>query len=180
MRAWRTVLFVVAACTHRHHIVDVPTGASVTVERIDGSEVEGRLADHPTQVVFVDKRGHIIPTERIARVVDIDRGRGAFEGATIVGVAATAVGAAIGYADGDDKCGEICVSSCSELCILTFTAREKAAMTGALFGMVGAGAGAIIGAVIGSRDVYLFGDSYQARITPSGPAGSVAGATIQF
>ena len=110
--------------------------------------------------------------QRVSRVVDVRRGRGAMDGALLVGLSGLAFGAAMGLASGDDRC--------ESFCVLTFTGEEKAALLGTMFGAMGAATGAVIGSIVGSRDVYVLGDSRELRITPNGPRGSVAGMSLQF
>ena len=81
-------------------------------------------------------------------------------------------GAALGYADGDDVCEN------EGHCILTFSAVDKATIGAVVFGVIGGGIGGAIGLIRGSRYIYSYGE--QIRVTPSGPPGSVMGATITF
>jgi hypothetical protein len=160
------------ACTRHHHIATLQAGKTVTVETTDGAAVEATVVPHATEIVLADTTGRVVQTQHIAQVVDVRRGRGALDGALIGGLTGIAFGAVLGFAEGDDQCGDIC--------ILRFSAEDKAALLGGMLGIVGGGAGAIVGAIAGSRDVYVFGDSREVRITPNGPRGSVAGVTFEF
>ncbi len=162
-----------SACTRQHHFATLKAGTSVTVETVDGADVEATVLPHTTDVVLADDGGRIIPIQHIARVVDVRRGRGALDGALIAGLSGAAIGAVLGFSAGDDNCE-------SDHCLLSFSATDKAYLAGFMLGSLGAASGLIIGALIGSRDVYTFGDEREVRFIPSGPQGSVAGATIQF
>jgi hypothetical protein len=59
-----------------------------------------------------------------------------------------------------------------------FTAGEKAIMGGIVIGTIGGLVGLVVGAASGSKYVYSYGE--QVRITPTGPPGSMGGATITF
>lgn len=161
-----------AACTHQQDASTLPVGKRVSLETVDGSNIAATVAPHPTEIVFHGPDGQLVDTDRVRRIVSVERGRGAWEGFLGGALSGFMVGAVVGLSAGDDRCGDFC--------IIEFSAEEKAAMVGALGAGIGGAVGILLGVAIGSRDVYTFGMARELRITPAGPPGSVAGATLRF
>lgn len=147
-------------------------GRTVTVVAAAGEEEQ-------EGVVIVAPEGWFVRTPRgdvavatASRVTVVDRRRGAREGLGVGALVGVLAGAVIGLSSGDDECGD-------DLCLFQFSAGEKAVLAGLGLGVAGSLAGMLVGAAIGSRDVYELGDGAP-RVLPSGPPGSVVGATVRF
>jgi hypothetical protein len=169
-------LAVVTSCTHTQAIGDGRdlVGSRVIVEVTPGVEVDGVVVQGATGVQIEASNGTHSLWE-VNKVTEVKALRGALEGLGIGSLIGLVGGAVIGFADGDDECDP------NQECFLAFTAGEKAAITGVVFGGFGALIGLVAGALRGSRDVYeINGASPTPRFVPSGPPGSVGGATIRF
>ena len=167
---------LLVACTHHRPLNqafdDVEPGRWVKVETTSGT-LSAITVQTSTGIGYQAEGGGMIDPSAIVRVTDERTLRGAGEGILIGAGAGAAAGAVLGLADGDDPpCGD------SEWCFFHLTAGEKALGGGVLLGGLGAIVGLAVGTVMGSDDVYE-GTSGVA-ITPGGPPGSVAGATITF
>jgi hypothetical protein len=175
MRAVLPLALTLAACTHERPITELHevTGKWVIVETTDHQTVDAVAVAASDGVTFTNDTVLLGPGQ-VAKVTEIRRGRGAAEGAGIGFVSGAAIGAALGFADGDDTCE----SSGGEWCLFVFTAGEKAIMGGIVIGTIGGLVGLVVGAASGSKYVYSYGE--QVRITPTGPPGSMGGATITF
>lgn len=165
-----------AACTHRRplaHAYTIETGRSVTVQTTTGTYIAVSVQT-ATGVAYQFEGGGLVDPGTIVSVTDERTLRGAAEGMGIGAGAGALAGVLLGFADGDDPpCGD------SEWCFFNLTAGEKAVLGGIAFGGLGAIVGLVIGGVAGSDDVYE-GHSAGPTITPGGPPGSVAGATLTF
>jgi hypothetical protein len=163
------------ACTHERPISQIHdvTGKWVIVETTNHEKVEAVAIAASDGVTFTNDRVMLGPSE-VASVTEVRRGRGALEGAGIGFLTGATIGAVIGFADGDDECDD----SGGQWCILVFTATEKAILGGIFIGGIGTIVGVVFGAAMGSKFVYSYGD--QVRVTPTGPPGSMGGATITF
>jgi hypothetical protein len=175
MRAVLPLALTLAACTHERPITELHevTGNWVVVETYDHQTVDAVAVAASDGVTFTNDTVLLGPGQ-VAKVTEIRRGRGAAEGAGIGFVAGAAVGAALGFADGDDECDE----NGHGWCILVFSAGEKAILGGFVLGTIGSLVGLVVGVATGSKFVYSYGD--QVRVTPTGPPGSMGGATITF
>jgi hypothetical protein len=166
------------ACTHQRDFRTLPdaAGRQVTVATQNGAEVEAHVDVSSVGYGLRLPDGQVLPFEQVREVVAVKRGRGALEGLGLGALGGAGLGVVMGLASGDDQCDE----DGHNWCILTFTAEEKAVLFGFMMGSLGGLIGLVAGAIRGSRDVYSFGSEQQFKITPSGPPGSVAGATITF
>lgn len=166
---------LLAACTHHRPLNqafdDVEPGRWVKVETTSGT-LSAITVQTSTGIGYQAEGGGMIDSSVIVRVTDERTLRGAGEGILIGAGAGAAAGAVLGLADGDDPpCGD------SEWCFFNLTAGEKALVGGVLLGGLGAIVGLAVGTVMGSDDVY---ENESIAITPSGPPGSVVGATLTF
>ena len=168
----------VTACTHQRDLRTLPdkAGKEVKVETRSGAELVAHVDVTPAVYGLRLPDGQVVPFEQVSKVVAVDRGRGALEGLGLGALIGAGVGVIGGFASGDDECDE----DGGDWCILTFTAEQKAVLLGLVFGGLGGMVGLVAGAVRGSHDVYSFGSEQQFKVTPTGPPGSVAGATITF
>lgn len=165
---------LVASCTQQRSMTTLPAlaGESVSVELLNGVEVEATVVLAAGQVELLLEDGGTIGLGLVARVVDRRRGRGLLQGLAGGAAIGFAAGAVFGYAEGDDVC-ENDKAPC-------FTAGDYAMLGGTLFGVLGGLVGAVVGASVG-KDVYVGGSAQaQQRLVPSGPPGSVVGATLRF
>lgn len=167
---------VVAGCTHHRPLADVSevSGEIVRVETTRGEKLTAYVQASPQDgnIVLRPQNGNDIPDSSVVSVVDIRRGRGAYEGFLIAGGAGLVVGAIAGLSAGDDNC--------HDYCILNLSAEDKAALFGGYLGIVGGAIGLVIGAAVGSHYVYSNETSMTARIRPLGPPGSAAGLSVAF
>jgi hypothetical protein len=147
-------------------------GMHVEVETTSGARIDAVVVQQDADVMFEDERGQRIEPHRIARVIDVQRTRGALLGLLVGGAAGAAIGAAVGYVDYDED------APCSG-CLVSSRA-ENVSFTATLVGVLGAAMGLVSGAFVGSDDVYVPDDTRNVRITPRAPRGSVAGVTVQF
>ncbi|MEJ7601696.1 MAG: hypothetical protein WKG01_27590 [Kofleriaceae bacterium] len=173
-RAVFPLLAAAAGCTHNRTPVDIQQviGKQVTVVTLDRNTATA-YGDHVAAgIVFRDPSGRVIPNEHIDHVIKVSHRRGALEGLGLGLAIGAGFGAVLGLASGDDQC--------ERECYIAFTAGEKAVVGAIVFGTLGSGIGLIVGAIRGSRSVYSFGRGHELHITPSGPPGSVVGATLAF
>lgn len=177
MRALTTCLGItfvaLGACTQYKDASTLPYGTRVTVETADGAMTATVAAD-PRAIALVGADGRMIDPSRITSIYEVKHGHGALQGFGLAFLAGATVGAIVGYSDGDDECSD------DGFCILQFSAGEKAAFAAVGVGTLSGLFGLVVGAAIGSKDVYTFGGNREHRFAPTGPAGSVAGATIRF
>jgi hypothetical protein len=176
MRALLAVV-VLAACTHARPISSIHelTGKRVTVETYSHQRIEVYVERAPDGVAFrAEDGGGYVPVAEVAKVVEKRVGRGGLEGLGIGALAGASFGAILGYAAGDDECN----ADDGHWCILTFTAGEKAVLSGILLGGLGGLLGGVVGLAHGSRDEYSYGE--QVRVIPTGPPGSTVGMTVTF
>jgi hypothetical protein len=168
------VASLLAGCTHNRPLTSVNEigGENVVVETTHGESIDVYAAPVPNGVVLRPAEGGFVPAHTVVRVVQIRRGRGAFEGFAATGGVGLVLGALIGYGSGDDHC--------TDFCILTFTAGEKAMILGTTMGLAGGLVGLIVGAALGSHFVYSNENRQTARIKALGPPGSAAGFTVAF
>lgn len=167
-------LLVATGCTRSYGVGTLQPATRVEVRTTDQAVRSATVAAHPTEVVLVDDAGRTIRPRHIARVSRTNHKRGALDGAAAGAIAGIVIGAAIGAAAGSDPCSD------PMICIMPLSAYDKAVLAGGTLGLLGAATGALIGAVIGSTDVYTFGVDHELGLRLGGPAGSIAGATIQF
>lgn len=107
--------------------------------------------------------GTPLPPDRTNHVV------GALQGAGLGLVSGAALGAAVGYADGDDQpCGP------QDFFCLSFSAGDKAVLAGLYGGLAGAAVGLVVGAAVGKRDVYEYGEVPQLHVTAGAGGGAAA------
>ncbi|MGE0399400.1 MAG: hypothetical protein AB7T06_21990 [Kofleriaceae bacterium] len=170
---------LLAACTHTRPLsrafVDVEPGRWVDVKTTSGATLSAVTVQTTTGIAYQDESGGLIDPVAIAGVVDNRTLRGAGEGfLTGAGIGA-GLGVLVGLADGDDP---PCDDSGHSWCLFNMTAGEKAILGGILLGGLGSIVGLAIGAVHGSDTVYTTQSGI--AITPVGPSGSVAGATLTF
>jgi outer membrane lipoprotein SlyB len=105
-------------------------------------------------------------------VTERSHAKGALQGLGLGVLIGGGLGAAAGYAGGDDHdCGESAI-----LCV-DFSAEEKAVFAGIGGAAVGGLLGLFIGGVVGSETVI---EQRKTRITPVAPRGSTAGFTVTF
>ena len=178
---WMTVKLLalaslVAACTHRKPLArafdEVEPGRWVTVHTTAGT-FTALAVQTGAGVGYQAEGGGWIDPATITRVTDERTLRGAGEGVLIGGGIGVVGGAVLGFADGDDPpCAD------TEWCLFNMSAGAKAVLGGVLLGGLGVLTGLAVGAVVGSDDVYE--TSAGVAITPGGPPGSVAGATVTF
>lgn len=172
------LLVAVAGCTHHKDITEAHEliGEEVEVSGMYGQSVTAVGVNGPSGITFVDKAtGGVVPDQEIYKIDDTSHVLGGVQGLGIGGAIGAIGGALLGYADGDDACDEDSHGGC----FLSFTAGEKAALFGIVFGVLGGGVGLVVGAVKGSTTLYerrFPGVS----IKPGGPPGSVAGIDISF
>jgi hypothetical protein len=168
------VVALATACTHHKpgSSLHEAAGREVVIEAA-GHEQIAYVDVTPLGTVLRAPDGQIIPLAGGERVVDVQRGRGALLGLGIGFLAGALGGAVAGLASGDDP-------PCEGYCLLTLSAGGKAVIGGVMFGSLGGLIGIVVGAGRGSRVVYSFGGEQQYHVTPSGPPGSVAGATVTF
>jgi hypothetical protein len=178
MRALLAVV-VLAGCTHTRPITEAHelVGEWVTVETYSHETtevyVEQAYVEGATEgIAFRSATGGYVAISEIAKIVDKRVGRGGLEGFGLGFLGGAAVGAVIGYADGDDECDP----NDGHWCLFTMTAGEKAVLGGAVFGVLGGALGGLIGLARGSHFEYSYGE----RVIPTGPPGSAAGMTIIF
>lgn len=178
IRAVAALVALTTACTHQRDLRTLPdqAGKEVAVETRSGAVLVAHVDVTPATYGLRLPDGQIVAFEQVTKVVARNRGRGAFEGLGLGALIGAGVGVVSGLASGDDECD----SDGGDWCILTFTAEEKAVILGIVVGGIGGMVGLVAGALRGSRDVYSFGSEQQFKVVPSGPPGSVAGATITF
>lgn len=169
---------LLAACAHTRPLsraFDEPEpGRRVTV-RTTSSTIPAFTVQTSTGTGYVDESGGLIDPSVIVRVTDERTLRGAGEGLLIGAGVGAALGAGLGLVDGDDP---PCDDNGHSWCLFNFTAGEKVIFGGVMLGSLGAVIGLVAGIARGSHDVYEGTSSF--AITPVGPAGSIAGATITF
>lgn len=170
-------LVLLAGCT-RHARVAHPRdlhGKRVLfgdgIGQVAGTVVAGPLGD----VTLATDRGPI-PLDSFESVTEVSRLLGGLQGLGIGFLVGGIPGAALGYAGGDDECNE----NGHSLCLFTFTAGEKAVLSGVFFGLLGGAIGLLVGASRGHRTVYELDAAPAPRFVPTGPPGSAAGVTILF
>jgi hypothetical protein len=174
IRAVVALTAVTTACTHQQSFKTLPdeAGKEVTVTTQNGSEFVAHVDVSPAGYGLREPNGQVVPFGNVREVVVVKRGRGALEGLGIGALIGAGTGAVMGLASGDDQC--------EGFCLFQMTAEEKAVVGGILMGSLGGLVGLVVGAVRGSRDVYSFGNEQQFKVTPTGPPGSVAGASVTF
>ena len=129
--------------------------------RLAGQEVRGRDLTLGSEAEWTDREGERqrAPLQALRSVrfsSSYASGRGALEGAGIGLLGGGALGAAIGFASGDDTCH----SSPSRWCLAPqFSAAQKAAFLAIGFGALGLVAGSLIGALIGHHEEVEFASS---------------------
>jgi hypothetical protein len=163
MRAW--VVVAVAGCFHERPMAELDgrVGERVRVETTDGAKLEATVEDSADGPALYGATGYI-DRAKVARVVEVRRGRGALEGLITGALVGGVGGAVVGYAIGDDA----------------LIGREGVALSLGVMAGVGLGAlGTLAGVVIGSEYVYSY-DTGRPRIQASGPSGALAGVTIAF
>lgn len=151
------------------------TGEEVQARTLEGYVFDVTVGVEAGTIALRDRLGQPLPFGAVVEVREKRHGLGALHGLGWGILGGAAVGAVIGFADGDDACD----TSRGEDCFFNFTAGEKAVLIGAYFGILGGLGGAIVGAIIGTTDVYK-DDPTPPRVMPSGPPGSVAGMTVTF
>lgn len=175
MRGVGVVLLPVAvmACTHERPITELHevAGERVIVETYSHERVQATAIRGPAGVTFANDGGVLAPAS-VAKVTEVRHGRGAAEGGGIGFLVGAAVGATMGYLEGDDQCPP------EGWCLFEFTATDKAVLGAASIGVVGGLVGLLFGGANGSHYVYSYGD--QVRVTPTGPPGSMGGVTIKY
>jgi hypothetical protein len=162
----RMLLFLAAAgCTTTHVVQRPPTSAELSgfntsvrdreVElRVAGQEVRGRDLTLGAEAAWTDAKGQLerAPLEALQSVRFLSpgsaRARGALDGAGLGLLTGGALGAAIGFASGDDTPCR-CFS-------LRFSAPQKAGFLAIGFGSVGLLAGLIAGHLVGHHDEFQF------------------------
>ncbi|HYV64952.1 MAG TPA: hypothetical protein VE964_01835 [Myxococcales bacterium] len=166
----RALLLVAAAgCTTTHVVPQPLTSAEVSglnelvwdreVElRLAGQEVRGRDLTLGSEVVWTDGEGQrqrapLQALQSLRFSPAYGSGRGALEGAGIGLLGGGLLGAAIGFASGDDTCPP------RGLCVIHFSGAQKAAFLAIGFGALGLVAGSLVGAVIGHREQVDFASS---------------------
>jgi len=174
IRAVVALTTVTTACTHHQSFRTLPdqAGKEVEVTTQNGTELVAHVDVSPGGYGLREPSGQVLAFENVREVVAVKRGRGALEGLGIGALIGAGTGVVMGLASGDDEC--------EGFCLFQMTAEEKAVVGGILMGGLGSVVGLVVGAVRGSRDVYSFGSEQQFKVTPSGPPGSVAGATVTF
>jgi hypothetical protein len=173
------VILLATACTHhpqtRTLLPDTPSMKAVAQLR-DGREVDVVATSTPEGLRWIARGG---PRTRTGRVVDpadmrsyttLRRGRGLGEGIAICGLAGIALGALIGLSSGRDHCAD------DSVCLIEFTARQKAVVDAFGLGSLGVGLGALFGAAAGSRDVHELDTNHAPRVTPMLGPGRAGGA----
>ena len=172
-------MVLATACTHHSQTTTLlPTRPSMTAvaELRDGREVEVLATQTPEGLRWVAQGRTRTATSRVVDPADmrsyttIHRGRGAVEGLAIGALAGIAVGALIGLSSGDDHCAN------DSVCLIEFTARQKAVVDAFGLGFVGTGVGAVLGAALGSRDRRVLDPTYVPRVTPTLASGRAGGA----
>lgn len=169
------ILLGLSACTHHHHIAEAHElgGETVTLSTSRG-DVEAVGVNTPNGVEFQDTRsGQFVDANDIKLIETKRHGQGALEGGAWGALAGAVIGGVYGYAQGDDECSD------HDLCILDFSAEDKAALGAIMLGGLGGLAGLVVGAVVGSTNLYEY-PTPQTVVTPVGPPGSVAGMTFSF
>jgi hypothetical protein len=169
----RALLLVAAAagCTTTHVVPQPLTSAELSslnelvwdreVElRLAGQDVLGRDLTLGSEAEWTDREGERqrAPLQALRSVrfsSSYASGRGALEGAGIGLLGGGALGAAIGFASGDDTCPP----PSRGMCLFRFSAGQKAAFLAIGFGALGLVAGSVIGAVIGHQDEVEFTSS---------------------
>ena len=126
--------------------------------RLAGQEVRGRDLTLGSEAEWTDREGQRqrAPLQALRSVrfsPAYASGRGALEGAGIGLLSGGALGAAIGFASGDDTCPP------RSFCIMRFSAAQKAGILAVGFGALGLVAGSLVGAVVGHRDEVQFTSS---------------------
>lgn len=167
---------LVAGCTHHRPLSrafdEVEGGRQVTVQTTSGT-LSAVTVSTGTGIGYQAEGGGMIDPSVIVRVTDTRGLRGAGEGFLIGTGIGAGVGVVLGLADGDDPpCAD------GSWCLFNMSAGEKAILGGIMLGSIGSLVGVAIGAVSGSEVIYENSESFS--ITPGGPPGSVAGATITF
>jgi hypothetical protein len=169
---------LLAACTHSRSLPqafnDIEPNRWVTVRTTSGT-LSAITVFTGTGIGFQAEGGGMIDPATIIRVTDERTLRGAAEGLGLGFAAGALTGVVIGLADGDDP---PCDEGGHNWCLFNMTAGEKAIVGGVLLGGLGSIVGLAIGTVKGSDDVYE--DASTFAITPGGPPGSIAGATLTF
>lgn len=162
-------------CTRHLDVVNASylAGREVSIDTGSGHAEPGTMS---SDGMMVHTAHGDLRLDEVRTITDTRRARGALEGFALGFLLAGVPAGVLGYSSGDDTC------DAGKICILPFTAGEKAGLYGGAFGMAGGLIGAVIGAVRGSHDVYDVGGAseVQPRFTPSGPPGSVAGLTIRY
>jgi hypothetical protein len=105
----RTALLflVVAGCTHHKTIAEAHevVGEEVTLQGQYGHRVTAVGVRTPGGVTFYDKaNGGMVPANEIVRIEETSHGLGAIQGLGIGGGIGILIGAAAGFASGDDDC----------------------------------------------------------------------------
>jgi hypothetical protein len=165
---------LLSACTHHRPLSqarDLDLGRTVTVQTTTGAYSAITIVG-PHGVGYASTNGGMIDPSTIVRVTNHSVARGALDGFLIVGGIGFVVGVGRGIADGDDP-------DCDYTSFCVQRSRgEKAVLGGLIDGALAGVIGLAIGAVVGSDVVYSIDEHM--TVTPSGPPGSIAGATLTF
>lgn len=176
----RLALVMLVGCSVARDASTLPSraGETVTVETRDGTELDATVAMTPTGYVLRLHDGMVLSLDQVAHVRETRHGRGLLHGLGLGVLIGVGGGAVLGFADGDDP---PCPSDSGHVCSMytQSTAADKAMIGGILLGMLGGIVGGVVGLVMGSDDVYSPSPAPM-RITPTGPPGSVLGATLTF
>lgn len=125
-------------------------------------------SDATTEVVERSGDADIVETE----VTSVDHVRGLLEGAGLGLLIGGGIGVVSGYAQGNDPCDGVC--------ILAFSAGDKAVLEGIVLGGIGGAVGAVFGGIIGHRVTETYTAAVPRVTVAPNHDGLTASATWRF